>query len=81
LLPGLREVTAVEFEYTGPDGTTDWLGEPKRGKRGQDRISMDAAFFWMDTLRGWFPGHVEQGCLVTGRCSVALTEYTGNSHN
>ena len=81
LLPGLREVTAVEFEYTGPEGTIGWLGEPKRGKRGQNRISIEAALVWMNTLRGWLPGRVEQRCLVAGRCSVALTEYTGNSHN
>jgi hypothetical protein len=84
LLRGLREVTAIEFEYTGPEGATQWLGEPKRGKRGQNRTSIDAAFFWMDsgnTLRGWLPGRAEQGCLVAGRCSVALTERTGNLHN
>jgi len=45
-LPGLREVTGIEFEYTGPPGTTEWLGEPKRGKRGQNRTSIDAAVFW-----------------------------------
>ena len=46
-LPGLREVTRIEFEYTGPPGATEWLGEPKRGKRGQNRTSIDAAIFWI----------------------------------
>jgi len=84
LLPGLRAVTGIEFEYTGPDGATEWLGEPKRGKRDQNRTSINAAISWMssgNTLRGWLPGRAEQGCLVAGRCSVALTECTGNSHN
>ena len=40
-LPGLREVTGIEFEYTGPPDATEWLGEPKRGKRGQNRTSID----------------------------------------
>jgi hypothetical protein len=47
LLPGLREVTGIEFEYTGPDGATEWLGEPSGGKRGQNRTSIDAAIFWI----------------------------------
>ena len=46
-LPGLREVTKIEFEYTGPPEVTQWLGEPKRGKRGQNRTSIDAAVFWV----------------------------------
>jgi hypothetical protein len=57
-LPGLREVTGIEFEYTGPQdvtgiecvGTpkvTKWLGEPERGRRGQNRTSIDAAIFWI----------------------------------
>ena len=49
LLPGLREVTGIEFEYTGPDGATEWLGEPSGGKRGQNRTSIDAAIFWIDS--------------------------------
>jgi len=47
LLPSLREVTGLEFEYTGPEGTTEWLGEPSGGKRGQHRTSIDAAIFWI----------------------------------
>jgi hypothetical protein len=47
-LPGLREVTAIEFEYTGPPGVTAWLSEPRGGKRGQNRTSIDAAIFWID---------------------------------
>ena len=46
-LPGLREVTGIEFEYTGPPGTTEWLGEPRKGKRGRNRTSIDAAIFWI----------------------------------
>ena len=47
-LPGVRQVSAIEFEYTGPDGTTEWLGEPPGGRRGQNRTSMDAAIWWQD---------------------------------
>jgi hypothetical protein len=46
-LPGLREVTEIEFEYTGPLKVTQWLGEPSTGKRGQYRTSIDAAIFWI----------------------------------
>ena len=46
-LPGLREVTGIEFEYTGPHGVTKWLGEPSGGKRGQNRTSIDAAILWI----------------------------------
>jgi hypothetical protein len=46
-LPGLREVTGIEFEYTGPPEATEWLGEPASGKRGQNRTSIDAAIFWI----------------------------------
>ena len=28
-LSGLREVTGIEFEYTGPPEVTQWLGEPR----------------------------------------------------
>lgn len=48
LLPGMDEVTGVEFEYTGPIEATKWLGEPLGGKRGQNRTSIDAAIFWKD---------------------------------
>jgi len=47
-LPGVRQVSAIEFEYTGPDGATEWLGEPPGGKRGQHRTSVDAAIWWRD---------------------------------
>ena len=46
-LPGLREVTGIEFEYTGTPKVTQWLGEPERGKRGLYRTSIDAAVFWV----------------------------------
>ncbi|MFB3890708.1 MAG: hypothetical protein ACE15C_01660 [Phycisphaerae bacterium] len=47
-LPGVREVSRIEFEYTGPDGdgATQWLGEPTGGQRGQNRTSIDAAVWW-----------------------------------
>jgi hypothetical protein len=47
-LSDLASVTAIEFEYTGPQGATDWLGEPLQGKRGWKRTSIDAALFWLD---------------------------------
>lgn len=47
-IPDLVDVIGIEFEYTGPDGTTEWLGEPARGKRGQNRTSIDAALVWLD---------------------------------
>lgn len=58
-LPGLKEVTDIQFEYTGQDESpgahqecTEWLGEPPRGKRGQNRTSIDAAIFWNDKSNG-----------------------------
>ena len=48
LLSGLHKVIEIEFEYTGPPGVTQWLGEPRGGKRGQNRTSIDAAVFWND---------------------------------
>ena len=49
LLPGVVKVEEIEFEYTGPDGATCWLGEPSGGKRGQNRTSADAAVWWANT--------------------------------
>jgi len=49
LLPGVVQVEEIEFEYTGPCGSTCWLGEPSGGKRGQNRTSVDAAIRWHDT--------------------------------
>jgi len=46
-LSSLREVTGIEFEYTGPLEVTQWMGEPRGGKRGQNRTSIDAAIFWI----------------------------------
>lgn len=48
LLPYVKDVNEIEFEYTGPDGITEWLGEPPGGKRGQNRTSIDAAIWWID---------------------------------
>jgi hypothetical protein len=51
----IKSVENIEFEYTGQDETnrtnqpfTEWMGEPKSGKRGQNRTSIDAAIFWTD---------------------------------
>lgn len=44
----LEKVTNIEFEYTGPEEATLWLGEPSSGVRGQNRTSIDAAIFWKD---------------------------------
>lgn len=48
LLPGLVDVSAVEFEYTGPLEATLWMGEPPGGGRGRNRTSVDAVVFWRD---------------------------------
>jgi len=48
LFPQISAVTGIEFEYTGPSEATGWLGEPKNGKRGQNRTSIDAAVFYQD---------------------------------
>ena len=66
LIPDLSVVTGIEFEYTGPSGTTAWLGEPSRGKRGQNRTSIDAAIFWQDT---------------TGHRNISLIEWKYTEHN
>jgi len=46
VLPGVKSVMAIEFEYTGPEGATAWLGEPSGGHRGAYRTSIDAAVWW-----------------------------------
>ena len=51
LLPNLKDIENIEFEYTGPQEATEWLGEPACGKRGQNRTSIDAAIWWMDNLK------------------------------
>jgi len=45
-LPSIKSVDNIEFEYTGPPEITEWLGEPSKGMRGQNRTSIDAAIFW-----------------------------------
>jgi len=45
----LAQVAGIEFEYTGPEAVTEWLGEPPGGKRGQNRTSADAAIWWEDS--------------------------------
>lgn len=47
-LPDVQSIDDIEFEYTGPIETTQWLGEPARGKRGKNRTSIDVAVFWKD---------------------------------
>lgn len=49
LLPGVTNVKRIEFEYTGDEGATKWLGEPPGGKRGQNRTSIDVAIWWEDS--------------------------------
>jgi hypothetical protein len=51
LLPDVVKVTAMEFEYTGDEGATEWLGEPAGGKRGQNRTSIDVAVWWETSVR------------------------------
>lgn len=51
LLPSVRRVTAVEFEYTGDSGATTYLGEPSNGGRGQNRTSIDVAIWWEDASK------------------------------
>lgn len=46
LLPGVVKVNTIEFEYTGDEKATEWLGEPPGGKRGQNRTSIDVAIWW-----------------------------------
>jgi hypothetical protein len=72
-LSGLREVARIEFEFTGPPEATQWLGEPRRGKRGQNRTSIDAAISWIGrskrsciTLVEW--KYTERGF---GECSAS----------
>ena len=45
-LPNIESVDNIEFEYTGPAEITEWLGEPSKGMRGENRTSIDAAIFW-----------------------------------
>lgn len=52
VLPDVEQVLGIEFEYTGPDGATEWLGEPPGGGRGQNRTSVDAAIWWKDRSYG-----------------------------
>lgn len=49
VFPGLQEVIDIDFEFTGPADATEWLGEPKNGKRGMNRTSIDVAVTWKDS--------------------------------
>lgn len=51
VLPDVSSVERTEFEYTGPDEATEWLGEPRGGRRGQNRTSIDIAIWWSDGTR------------------------------
>lgn len=44
--PQMERVTGIDFEFTGPNEATQWLGEPGSGKRGQNRTSIDAAVIY-----------------------------------
>ncbi len=85
-LPGVRTVSHIEFEYTGPAGTTAWLGEPSQGRRGQNRTSIDVAIWWEDgqrrylTLGEWkyternygtCGGYASKGNKNAGHCRAA----------
>ena len=48
LLPGIARLEQIDFEYTGPESATQWLGERPEGDRGRHRTSIDAAFEWLD---------------------------------
>lgn len=79
VLPDLKSITSIDFEYTGPPEITEWLGEPKNGKRGKYRTSIDAAIFWLDyggkrhaTLAEW--KYCEENF---GKCSA----YDSGKHN
>lgn len=59
ILPGVRQVTEIEFEYTGdnsgdkPENTSAaWLGE-YGGKRGQNRTSIDCYIKWTDGIKNY----------------------------
>lgn len=52
LLPGVKNIDCIEFEYTGDEKATEWLGEPAGGKRGQNRTSIDVAIWWEDSEKG-----------------------------
>lgn len=65
-LPGIESIDNIEFEYTGPPGITEWLGEPTKGMRGQNRTSIDAAIFWKDQ---------------DGRSNISLVEWKYTERN
>ena len=65
-LPNAEYIEDIEFEYTGPPEITQWLGEPTKGRRGQNRTSIDAAVFWKD-----------QG----GRSNISLVEWKYTEKN
>lgn len=50
VLPGVRRVKKIDFEFTGDEGATEFLGEPKNGKRGLHRTSIDVSIEWLDNL-------------------------------
>ena len=83
VLPDVTKVAAIEFEYTGPEEATVWLGEPAGGQRGQNRTSIDAAVWWTSqagnflTLCEWkytekaygtCGGYASRGNRDKGRC-------------
>lgn len=49
ILPSVVRVTEIEFEYTGPESATVWMGDPPGGRRGEYKTSIDAAIWWEDS--------------------------------
>lgn len=54
MLPGVKEVEEIEFEYTGDGRAAKWLGEQSSSKRGQNRTSIDVAIRWTDDERNYW---------------------------
>jgi hypothetical protein len=54
MLPGVKEVKEIEFEFTGDDEASKWLGEQNGGKRGQNRTSIDVAIRWTDGVKNYW---------------------------
>lgn len=54
MLPDVKEIMDIEFEFTGNDETAQWLGETAGGKRGQNRTSIDVAIRWTDGKKNYW---------------------------
>ncbi|MCU7490539.1 MAG: hypothetical protein HF312_02650 [Ignavibacteria bacterium] len=51
IFTNIKNVSRVEFEYTGDNNEYKILGESDNGKRGQNRTSIDVAIFWTDDAK------------------------------